>query len=229
MATVTRGFPAPLSNGTLTSERLNARGDTVVIPSLQQWALEGRVWQVTVGTLSTPIVGGGAGTVLDPNQPELIADIPGGTVVVPINVRMDLQAGVPTADVDEFEALFAIDRVAINGAVGATGTKETPFNLRTDIIGGPATRVTSAITSDISADPTLSMELAHPVIIAVVDVSATPADTRWSPMLFLDWDPSVKPFVVGPATLVLYAGGTIATDLFASIVWAEFTTKELGL
>ena len=71
------------------------------------------------------------------------------------------------------------------------------------------------------------MELAHPVIIGVVD--ASPVSTTYAPMLFLDYDPSIKPYIVGPATIVLYAGGTVATDLFASAVWAEFTTQELGL
>ena len=95
--------------------------------------------------------------------------------------------------------------------------------------GDPAHRVTvfSAITGNITA-PTLSMELAHPVIIGVVD-GGSPASTIWSNMLHLDYDPSVKPFVVGPAAIVMYAGGSVATDLFASLVWAEFTKTELGL
>ena len=83
------------------------------------------------------------------------------------------------------------------------------------------------MTSNLPGTPTLSMELSHPVIIGNVDGSA--ASTLWSNPLFMDYDPSVKPFIFGPATILIYAGGTVATDIFASLVWAEFTPAELGL
>mgnify|MGYP001606543293 CR=1 FL=1 len=38
----------------------------------------GLVWHVDVGAFSTPIVGGGNGTILDADQPELIIDVPTG-------------------------------------------------------------------------------------------------------------------------------------------------------
>lgn len=227
MPKVTQFGPKVLTDGDAEPARLNVRGDTVVMQSMQQWAFEGRVWQTTVGTMTTPVLGGGAGTILDADQPELVIDVPGGVVVAICNVRADLQPGVVAADADEFEALLAIDRTQVSGATATNGTVETPINFRTDIVSGSRVNVVSAVTTNLTAAPTLSMELTHPVLIGIKDGSA--AATAYSAMLFMDYDPSVKPFVVGPATIVVYAGGTVATDIFCSAVWAEFTKTELGI
>lgn len=224
---VAQGPPSPLGEGTIQPERLDRFGSVVTMSAQQQWVLEGRVWQVTVGTLSTPILAGGAGTVIDADQPELVIDVPGGTVAVICNVRADAQPGVTATDADEFEILLAVDRLAVSGATATNGVVETPVGFRTNLESGSRCTVVSAVTTNLGGAPTLSMELAHPVIIGVVD--GTPTSTTYTSMLFLDYDPSIKPYIVGPATIVLYAGGTVATDLFASAVWAEFTTQELGL
>lgn len=226
MPKVTRFAPATLGDGNIEDARLNVRGDLVQMESQQQWVLEGRVWQVTVGTLSTPIVGGGSTTVLLPDQPELAIEVPSGVVVVICNVRADLQPGVTAADGEEFEVLLAVDRVAVAG-ITTEGTVETPLNFRTDISGGSLCTVNSAITSNVPTTPTPSMELAHPVIIGNVDT--TPKSTLWTPPLFMDYDPAVKPIIAGPATILVHAGGTVATDIFCSAVWAEFTAAELGI
>ena len=88
---VAQGPPSPLGEGTIQPERLDRFGSAVIMSSQQQWVLEGRVFQVTVGTLSAPVLAGGAGTIIEADQPELVIDVPGGTVAVICNVRADAQ------------------------------------------------------------------------------------------------------------------------------------------
>jgi hypothetical protein len=218
---VITGKPSKLSDGNIEAARLNVRRDLVTLDSVQQWVLEGRCWQMTVGTFSTPITGGGNGTVLDADQPEFVLNVPDGTVAALLRARIDCQ--VPAdQDADELEILLAIDRLAEVAA--GTYTAETPINLRTDISSGASVTARSAYTGNTTAAPTLSAELAHPVkIVNIVTSGITSTD------LVLDYDPLTKIFIVGPGAVVGYWGGTQAVSGFAGIEWAEFTKSELGL
>jgi hypothetical protein len=218
---VTTGSPSALASASVQPARLNVRGDVAVMSEAQQWVLEGRCWNMTVGTFSTPITGGGNGTILDADQPEFVINVPSGTVIALLRARIDAQ--VPAdQDADELEILLAIDRAAEVAA--GTFTAETPICLRTDLSGGSRVTARSAYTGNTTAAPTLHIELAHPVkIVNIVTSGITSTD------LVLDFDPIAKPFIVGPAAVVGYWGGTQAVSAFASIDWAEFTTQELGL
>ena len=205
--------------------RLNRRKEVVVASNVESWYSEDRVFQQSVGSLSTPVTGGGAGTVLDADQPEAIIDVPDGQVLRLISVRVDVQVGVSTADADETEIVLAIDRTAISGVTATNGVVEIPIGGRTSVASGSAMQFVSAVTTNLAGAPTLSVELAHPVIHAVVGDATSYAHPR----LELDYEPSVPDYVVGPATVVLYFGGTIAALGFAHFKWAEFTKLELGL
>ena len=203
--------------------RVMRDGALAVAPWKQALVFEGRCYQVTVGTFSTPVTGGGAGTILDQDQPELIIDIPSARAIMLMHVRADCQLPLLAADSEEAEILLAIDRLAVTGATATQGTVETPVNMRTDIVGGSGLAVVSAVTTNTTAVPTLSMELAHPVKIG--DVQGTAANAMWNG-LFLDYEPEASPVIVGPAAVLLYWGGTVATTGFASVTWAEFVRSE---
>lgn len=212
------------SAGDTQPDRLNIRGEKAVIGPAQQAIFEGRAWQVTVGTFSTPIQGGGAGTIVDADQPEFVLNVPAGTVASLLRVRADVQVALLAADSEEAEIILAVDRAAEVAA--GTYTSETPINLRTDIVSGARCTARSAYTGNTTAAPTLSMELAHPV--ALGDVQGTAANAMWT-QLALEYDPRQKIYIVGPGAVVLYWGGTVAANGFAGVEWAEYTTAELGL
>src|SRR5690348_16773523 len=71
--------------------RASRDGTLAAISWRQMLVLEGRCYHVDVGSVSTPIVGGGNGTVIDPEQPEFSLSIPSGTSIMPLGVRVVLK------------------------------------------------------------------------------------------------------------------------------------------
>ena len=189
----------------------------------QNGIIDGNAFQVTVGTFSTPIQGGGAGTVFDQDQPELYISVPSGTGIMPLRIRVDCQTPLIAADSDECEILIAVDRT--QAITDGTGTTETPFNMRTDLTStnrASLCTVKSACTGN-TTNPSLSAEFSHRVIVA--DVQGTPANALWG-SLYEEWEPGQSPVIIGPATLLVYWGGTVATSGFCSASWLEMPTAS---
>lgn len=185
--------------------------------------MEGRVFQVDVGAFSTPITGGGAGTVLDADQPEALISIPSGTTMILNRVAVQCQTPLLATDADEAEILVVVDKdVAWDGT--GTMTAETPLSIRTDQKRTSNCTAKSAVTGDITVAPTADIELARAVITG--DMNGTPANALWG-LLDLVYEPVVKPIIVGPAMLVVYWGGTVATKGFAQIQWAEVPSTDI--
>jgi hypothetical protein len=118
------------------------------------------------------------------------------------------------ADSDESEIVVVVDRTQLADTTAASGTVETPLNMRSDKVGGCPCPVLSAVTVNLVPDPVKSMELAHAV--AVGDVQGTAATALWG-QLSLNYEPLRPPFIVGPAGFYLYWGGTVATSGFAAV------------
>lgn len=181
---------------------------------LQAFVARGYGWHVDVGAFSTPITGGGNGTVLDQDQPELGIGIPTGWCMVPLRVHVACQTPLIAADSDESEILVAADRAAEAAGLNATnGTVENPTNMRTNVNSGCPFTVASALTMNIT-NPTLGIELAHAVKVG--DVQGTAANALWGD-LALVYEPKCPPFIIGPAGFYLYWGGTVATTGFANV------------
>ena len=81
------------------------------------WRMEsvkaGNGYHVDVGGFSTPIQGGGAGTILDQDQPECTIAVPAGKVIIPIRIHVTCQTPLIAADSDEAEILIAVDKTAV--------------------------------------------------------------------------------------------------------------------
>ncbi len=219
-----------LITGAKTRERLASDGREVraqgtrdgaqyVADWKQGLVFEGRVFVANVGSFSTPIVGGGNGTILDLDQPEFILSIPSGTSVIPLRVAIQTQTPLLATDADESEILLAVDT---GFAAVADGTKTTPtiYGLRTDKPVIPQCVFTSAYTADVT-DPVITVELARSVVVG--DVQGTPATALWTKNELV-YEPAQSPVIVGPAMLIGYWGGTVATPGFAEVVWAELPT-----
>lgn len=169
-------------------------------------------WHADVGAFSTPIQGGGAGTVLDQDQPEFTISVPSGYTLIPVRFHVACQVPISAADSDENEILLAVDRAAAQDGTG-TATAETPCNMRTNTASGCPATVRSAYTAD-ATNPTLNYELAHAV--KVVDYVGTPATANENE-LSLVYEPKFPPFIVGPACVLGYWGGTVAVTGFANL------------
>lgn len=189
-------------------------GGLLAVDWKQALVARGFGWHFTVGSFSTPIVGGGNGTVLDSDQPEFSVAIPSGTTLIPLRVQVACQTPLIAADSDESEIVLVVDRTQLADTTAASGTVETPVNLRTDRVGGCPCPVLSAVTVNLSPDPVKSMELAHAVKVG--DVQGTAANAHWGD-LSLNYEPLRPPMIVGPAGFYLYWGGTVATSGFAAV------------
>lgn len=191
----------------------------------QSLILRGMGYLATIGAFSTGIAGGGAGTILDLDQPEGLVSVPEGVAIVPLSIGIQAETPLLAADDDEAELLIAVDRTASWNEDG-TFTTESPTNLRTDIRAGSRCLVRSAFSADMTRrpaaggtadDPVLDMELARRIIVAD---SQTAAGVLWG-HLDLHYEPRYAPVLVGPCALYLYWGGTVAVNGYAQLAWAE--------
>jgi hypothetical protein len=187
----------------------------------QALVLEGRAFHVTVGALTTPITGGGAGTVIDAEQPEVLISIPSGTSIMPLRIHVETQPGLIANDADELEILIAVDRT--QAISGGTSTAEVVFNMRTDNPAASLCTVTSAYTADMvtPATPVLGIELARKQLQGDVQGTAANAQYHVGELLYV---PEPAPIIVGPAALLIYWAGTVAVPGYAQVEWAEFVT-----
>lgn len=201
-------------------------GSACNVPEVSHMIAQGMGRHVTVGAFSTGIVGGGAGTILDLDQPELVIGVPAGYCMRPIRMSAQVQVGLFAADNDESEILFAVDSLGLWSGDG-TYTFEEPSNMRTDLVKGSACRVGSAFTADMTttqpgitpADPILDIELARSVETSDLFSTGTGILIK---RLDLTYEPLNAPYLVGPCSLLAYFGGTIATiGGFVQVAWVE--------
>jgi hypothetical protein len=181
-------------------------GGALVADWRQGLIARGFGWVVDVGTLTTPVVGGGNGTVLDLEQPELAVNVPSGYAMVPLRISVQCQMGLQTTDSHESEIWVGFDRTQVQTA--GTSTAETPLNLRTDLSGAPFTAY-SAYTADGVAAPAINTLARKQVLTDVQSAVGV------NPYVFdLVYEPANPPILIGPGHIAVYFGGDIAVSGF---------------
>lgn len=167
--------------------------------------------QVTVGAISTGITGGGAGTVIDIEQPELLLSVAAGYTLIPLRFAFEVNIGLQTTDSHVNEILLGVNRgVAWDGT--GTFTAETVFNMRTDLTAPAGVTAASAFTVDPTVVPVVTFDLARKE--ALTDVQGTAA-TVLVTSFELIYEPTFPPFIVGPACVLGYMAGNIAVTGYA--------------
>lgn len=198
------------------------RDGSLVSASWKQAAIfQGLGFMVNVGAFSTPITGGGNGTVLDQDQPEFVVSVPTGTSIMPFYTEICCAVPILSADSEESEILLAVDQDAANTSGGGGGTTETVYNLNTLKGGGTACSVTSAITANITTAPTLDLELMHKLKNGDLGTDVG----KDAPELYGLYAPEAVEVLNGPCMLIGYWGGTVAVTGFAVVKWIEFPTS----
>lgn len=187
------------------------------------------------GGFSTGKVGGGNGDVFDLNQPEFVLGVPPGITVRPFYIHCVAQAGAITTTEDETEILVAVDSLGLWRGDGAH-TVVTPSNLRTDLDKGSMCRVGQAFTGNMTttpgyavaapAEPILDLELARTVMEADEQGAGDTGNTL--NCVNLEYQPNYPPVLVGPCSLIIYMGGTVATvGTLAIVQWVEGPTNQM--
>ncbi len=208
----------------------NLLGAGVNIGMVEALVMAGYGRHVSIGAFSTPITGGGAGTVLDLDQPEGLVSVPNGVAIRPISIRFQGHQPLLATDADEAEVIVAVDVAGAWNGDGAT-TAETIYNMRTGLPSSSGCIAASAFTGDmttgvVAADPVLAIELAARRNTG--DVQGTPATALQTALDFV-YEPAIAPWIVGPATLLLYWGGTVALPGFAQLQFLEVPTEFMDL
>lgn len=218
------GFLARVKDYSSTPAEFDLRG-VLGAALLADWRMamiaRGLGYHVDVGAFSTPITGGGNGTILDQDQPEFGISVASGYCVIPLRIHVACQTPLIAADSDESEIVLAVDRAAAWAGDG-TVTTETAVNMRSNSTGNPTgVSIFSAATANIT-NPTLGMELAHAVKVG--DVQGIAANALWGDLSLL-YEPMNPPILIGPCCLYGYWGGTVATTGFANIDFLAFSSS----
>lgn len=204
------------------------RGELYTMDWIQDAILEGRGFIANVGALSTPVVGGGDGTVVDLDQPEFGMIIPATVAIVPIRLAIQLTTPLLASDEDEVEALAFVDTTAATVTAALDGTWAntiTPKNMRIALTNVKSSLCTvKSVCSVDTTDPTESIDLAH--IQLTGDVQGTAANGMWTKPELL-YEPKNPPYIVGPASLFAYWGGTVATSGFMQFFWLEYPISQI--
>jgi hypothetical protein len=215
--------PSRVSNGISNSAWLGIDGAMVGMAWQDALALEGRVFTMTVGTLSTGIVGGGNGTVPVLAEPEFMVAVPAGAVIKPLRIAVQGVCADAVANHNKLEIIIAAD-ILKGWDLTGTATTETPLNFRTDLPRGSACAARSAFTVAITSAPAAVMDLARREVF----IEQTTAVGTVPIIVDLLYEPVAGPFITGPAMLFGMWGGTSAVTGYAQVTWAEWSKTELG-
>lgn len=189
--------------------------------------MQGKCYQVSVGSVAAGgdiamITGGGAGTTIDSDQPELIVQTPATHFHVPLSCRCAVQADLGAADLDEANIVLFADTSPAALISTATATSEVPENLLGAGAGSIST-VFSAVTADIT-DPASDMILDF----STVQAQEVAADGTISTELKLIYEPKFPIFIKGLCAVVLCWGGTAAAPGMATYTWAEIPISQIA-
>lgn len=216
--------PDVLSDGDDELIRMSKMGQLFTADWKQRLLLAGRVWTYSLGAIAAdgamvPVVGGGAGTVADIEQPEIIFGVEEGFHLALIEADVECDSDNDAPD-DFMEIMMFGDRTQAP-PTSVTGTVVVPDNCL-DGAGAFPGRAFKQITADI-VDPVLSELFLYrrKAVTAVVmqGTSANEDDAIYS-QLTAHYEPTLPSWLKGPCSVVVLWDGTVATDGFAMVKFA---------
>jgi len=224
-AKVAQVTPVVTGEGDLDYLKMSKLGALFTADWKTQLVIAGLVYSAHIGTLTTGadvgfIVGGGNGTVLDTDQPELMVGVDSG-YLIPLELHVICDMDVD-ADGEYGEILFFADRSQAppTTAVGTPGIV-TPNN---QLDGGPAFggRCFGGVTTDL-LDPVMS-EFIDLVYVNTSEFVSNGAATNLTNgiahSLRMDWKADKLKLLAGPCQLVVAFGGTAAVNGMISLEFA---------
>lgn len=165
------------------------------------------------GDETTPqVTGGGAGTVIDSDQPELIVGCDAGYVLIPLEFQCSAKVDLD-ADTEVGNILLFADRTQAPPST-ATATLATGNNM---LDGGPSFpgRAFHTVTADIT-DPVLSDLLCFETVRSAEVTAASEIVVKLSAY----YQPEIPHLLDGPCSVVACWGGTAAVTALAKLIVA---------
>ncbi len=221
--------PLILNDGDDEQVHLSKLGQVFTADWKMRLLLAGRCWGYSLGAISadgatTAITGGGAGTVADIEQPEIIFGVDEGFHLVCLECDITVESDADAPD-DFMEIMLYGDRTQAP-PTSLTGTVVTPFNLL-DGAGAFPGRAYKEVTADI-VDPVLSeLFMYRRSIVKAVVMQGTSAneDDAIDTQLMMHYEPALPSFLKGPCSVVVSWAGTVATTGLATIKFAAIPSS----
>jgi len=184
-------------------------GAPIVLPWQTALAIEGKVYQVRLGTITTPLTGD---VLITDTAAESAAEAASGRVIVPLAVVVEIEALGGTLPQAAFKSVGAL--------ITTLGTAFVPLNLK---IGGDAYSGRAAVSA--AGGVTVAAELNTTTRVIASNTNAVAADGRG----ILNEQFDVPHVLVGPASCYLQVG-SVATGstYFGFYNLAEFTEAEIA-
>jgi len=183
----------------------------------------GKIWKAHIGAITadgaiTKIVGGGNGTVMDMEQPEMIVGVDAGYYLMLLEADVMVESDCDAPD-DFMEILLFGDRTQV--PVFVAGTVTTPVNCLDGAGAFPGVCYT-AVTTDM-ADPVLSELFSYrryETTAVVMAGTAANEDDAIVSVLSMHYEPQIPSILAGPCSIVLLFDGTVATNGIATLTFA---------
>jgi hypothetical protein len=172
-------------------------------------AIEGKLFTAQLGTLTTPVT---FRVAADADQPEMTIDVPLGTTIIPVSMRVHLEDSAGTDNEIVVQA---------NPALCGAGTSTAGTVL--------AHRLNSGLTSACIYRYTYSGNCTLPANVVEFwrDGNAF-ADSIGGRMYEWNLQSGAPVVLVGPASIVVYIDGTgTAPAGYAKVTWMEFASADL--
>ena len=184
------------------------RGELVMVDFYTAQALRGRAYNVTIGTISVPVVGD---VLITDTKAELATSANTGTTLIPVSTNVSFNLAAAT--------LFESAGKSV-GAVHTIGTEQAALPLK---IGGAA------------ANTFTTASAAGGVVVAADVVTTTRRHWSWSQPIaagawptWYDWNPKIPPVLTGPACYyVQVAGDTTGPSYYASYDFIELPSANV--
>lgn len=217
----------PGGQGDQDNIRMTRLGQLLTADWKTNLALAGKAYSLHIGTLTTGadvglITGGGAGTTIDSDQPEVIIGVDVGYFLIPLEIRVACNVDMD-ANAEYGSILLFADRSQAP-PTSATGTPGivTANNLLDGGAGFPG-RAFGGVTTDIT-DTVMTELLDYEYLVGSDNGTAANLVSNRLKMLY---QPQVPSLIAGPCSLVVCYGGTAAVAGMVSAIVAAVPTNWL--
>lgn len=209
--------PTSVSEGDMGYVQMSKMGNLFTAGWRERLIMAGMCWKASVGTFSTgadiaPITGGGNGTTIDLDQPELQIGVDAGYYLICLEAMCAIQFDLD-ADTEEASIILIADRTAAPDTTAASATANTPDNLL-DGAGAFPGRAWDSVSGDIT-DP-----VDDEILDFVTIQESLSAAGQTASSLKMDYRPLAPSILAGPCAVDLLFGGTAAVTGFGTITVA---------
>jgi hypothetical protein len=200
------------NDGNDIAQRMTRDGAVIDQEWLQSMVTNGRAFATSIGSLATPIAS--ANAAVTSLRPMGVIRVPSATTIIPVRVKVDFAVIAGTAN----DAIVAYCQNDVGNGT-SVANPIGPISMRTDAPIASTVTIRNLYTGDCTA-PTNPVEIARKRFLYATTADA--AGVGSSALAFPDSVSPIYPLLIGPASLLVYVGGTTTGPTFyGEVEWVE--------